>query len=162
MKKLLQTIGVFGALSMSVSAAADIISAESMAINYDNETITSLMSDFNHTTYDGPYNGEKAVKPCSIYEGNTSCLDYNSVKYGENAFEELASNTTQTIEDFVFYNAYLNVVAGYYNHKRPQYEEYIAEVGKKELIQKEVHMLKSGQKEFSLRHQFLTNATNAY
>lgn len=160
MKKILSIVLL--SIASTSTLAHNIESAESIAQTFSDSAISDIREALKFTSYDGPYNGEQPVIPCSLNPGNESCLDYKAITYGENAFENVMSNTTQVIENFVFYNAYLNVLASYYQRGRKEYSEFVKSEGKSNLVLKEIVMLKSGQKTLTLRSNLLSAAKEVY
>ena len=160
MKKIISSLLLVAA--STVASADDIVSAELLAQSLNDTQSMSIGKKLRLSNYDGPYNGELPVKPCSINEGSDSCLDYKSVVYGENAFENVSVDTTQEIEDYIFYNAYLNVLSGYYSPGSKEFTSYVKKEGRQEIVLKEIFMLKSGQKPITLRTNQRQSAKGIY
>lgn len=140
----LTTLTLMLAISMQALAGDKIVTAEQLAIDHDSSIAFKVGESLGYTFYDGPYDGEKAIDACE-YDLGPGCLYYDSVLDNQ-IYEHKPAGTNQDIENFIYYHAFRNVLAGHYLSK--EYSKYLHSVTK--LLEKEVFYIKTGQKTLSL------------
>jgi hypothetical protein len=147
MKKVLI---VFGMLTSMAVSAESVITAESLAKKHTTDQVSIVADRLGVQIYDGPYDGEIASRSCEV-SNVMGCVSYEMLIPGINVYEIPAYNATQDVEDYIYYSAYRNVMAGYYT-SRPikTYKSLVSKLGLSRMIEAEVFLIKSGQKDHGL------------
>lgn len=166
MKRLVTT---FAALLLAGAASAyELTTAETLAQNHTSKQAHEVGLEFGVGHYHGPYDQEQPVLPCSIVS-HPDCISYTGYQVGSNIFERVSENSSQVVENYIYYHAYRNAMAGYYAAGgASHYKDWVEMVGLNNLIGIEVFLIKSGQKGMSMfknlnSHGFIvTAAEEAY
>ncbi|MBB5187102.1 hypothetical protein HNQ57_001365 [Zhongshania antarctica] len=147
MKKTLLFLGVLTSLTTS---AGDFISAESLAKTHSIDQVSLVADRLGVQIYDGPYDGEIPTKSCEV-SNVMGCVSYNALIPGVSLYEIPAYDASQDVEDYIYYSAYRNVMAGYYTAKpRQVYKTLVSTLGLSRMIEAEIFLMKSGQKAYGL------------
>lgn len=166
MKRLVTS---FAAMLLSGAASAyELTTAETLAQTHTSEQAHEIGLEFGVSHYHGPYDKEQPVLPCSI-TSHPDCINYAGYQLGSNIFERVSERSSQSVENYIYYHAYRNAMAGYYAAGGAgYYKEWVEGVGLNNLIGIEVFLIKSGQKGMTMfknlnSHGFIvTAAEGAY
>lgn len=142
-----KSIFLLAFLASSSAIAQPIESAEQLSKSHSRMYVYEVATRLGVTIYDGPYDGEIYSMPCAVVPSR-DCVDFNSFDLNVTT---LSDSSNQSVEDFLYYAAHRNVMAGYYdtNHTRA-YASWIKEFGEGNAINVEIQILKSGSKPVTL------------
>lgn len=143
-------------LAAPVSAGA-LVSAEELARGDLKDNYYAAARALGVTFYDGPYDGEVPIIACE-YDNVPGCTAYTGLQVGVNVLENVAPQTDQDVEDFIFYHAVRNVYAGLYyrNAHQPEHVDLLKSIGVPALTLIEIMRLKTGEQPLTL---FSSNAS---
>lgn len=115
--------------------------AEDHAEQFSKSYSYEIGKELGITFYDGPYDGELSVVICEV-NPVPGCLNYVDVDVQATVSRITSDNTNSEIEKYIYYHAFRNVYAGFYQSS--EYNEYIKQSDIGQLIALEVYYIKSG------------------
>lgn len=124
--------------------------AEELALSHTSTQLEAVKERLGITLSDGPYDGELPLRDC-VFAGDDNCFNYRTLAQEQAGVDGRSFESTQPVEDFVYYAAYRNVVSGVYHlTESDEQKQYMENIGLRQLIDVEIYLLKNGEKKLSL------------
>ena len=144
----------------SLATAEPIKLAEELASSHTSMQAFEIGSTFGINGFHGPYDGEIPAIPCS-YSQQDGCVNYSEIDHSQ---EFQSAYTNQAVENFIYYTAYRNVMAGF--AMAPElavFKSWVEQYDLANFIRAEVYLLKTHEKQitlmsYSTMHQNILNA----